>query len=144
MNWPQWPKRPDGPSRSARGVHAQRAVIALGTSAVARLSAPGTPMRWGAVIVESTSEAGPPCRARSSMVELTRVTRWRGGGEGASARRCLLATSSVRWLSVAPRSPKAPWTRGRHEERFKLKSCRSEGTSHWEGGRNGGGLVKSR
>jgi hypothetical protein len=34
---------------------------------------------------------------------------------------------------MAPGSPKAPWTRGGHEEMFKLKSCRPEGTSHQEG-----------
>jgi hypothetical protein len=35
--------------------------------------------------------------------------------------------------AVAPGSPKAPWKRGRHDERFKLKSCQPDCTSHREG-----------
>jgi hypothetical protein len=126
-------RRPDGPSQQTRGTHAQRVVTVLRTGAVARLSAPVTAMRWGAVTVESTSWVGPHRRAMWSAVELTGVTRRRGGGEGASARWCLSATHGVRWSAVAPGSPKAPWTRGGHEGRFKLKSCQSEGTSHQEG-----------
>jgi hypothetical protein len=126
-------RRPDGPSQPTRGTHAQRAVTVLRTGAVARLLALVTAMRWGAVTVESTSWVGPHRRARWSAVELTGVTRRRGGGEGASARWCLSATHGVQRSAVAPRSPKAPWTRGGHEGRFKLKSCQSEGTSHQEG-----------
>jgi hypothetical protein len=66
-------------------------------------------------------------------VELTRVTQRRGGREGALAWQCLSATRGVRWSAVASGSPKAPWIRGGHEERFKLKSCQPEGTSHREG-----------
>jgi hypothetical protein len=95
MTQAQQPKRPDGPSQPTRGVHTQRAVVALGTGAVAQLPALVEVMRWGAVMVESTSGAGPPCRARWPAVELTGVTRQRGGREEASARRCLSVTHSV-------------------------------------------------
>jgi hypothetical protein len=67
---------------------------------VAQLLALITAMRWGAVTVERNSETGPPCRARWPMTELTGAMRRRGGGEGASARWCLSATSGARqWLS---------------------------------------------
>jgi hypothetical protein len=84
VNQAQWPKRPDGPRRSTRSVHAQRAITALGTGAAARLLALGTAMMWGAVMVESTSRAGPPRRVRWPVAELTGVMQRHGGEEGAS------------------------------------------------------------
>jgi hypothetical protein len=53
----------------------QHVVTALATVMEARLPALGTVMRWGAVMVESTSGAGPLRRARWLAVELTGATR---------------------------------------------------------------------
>jgi hypothetical protein len=117
----QWPKRPDGPSQPTR-------------------------MRWGAVTMESTSGAGPPRWVRWPAAELTGVTRRLGSREEALAQWFLSAMCSVRRLAMALGSPKAPWTRGGHEVRFKLRSCWSKGTSHQEGRkwRQPGQILMSR
>jgi hypothetical protein len=74
----QQPKQLDGPSWSAHDAPTQRAVTVLRTDAVARLSALGTAIRWGAMAGVGTSGAWLPSQARWLAVELTEATRRRG------------------------------------------------------------------
>jgi hypothetical protein len=77
----RWPK-PAG-ARRARPTCGQRAQDRHDGVAVDA----GNGDEVGAVIVESTSGAGPPRRARWLAAKLTGVTQRCGGGEGALAQR---------------------------------------------------------